>query len=51
MKSLCDDANRLINKNKRLYKVQVGAFSKKENADNFLKEVQKTYPSSFINKE
>lgn len=51
MKSLCDDANRLIDKNKRLYKVQVGAFSKKENADKFLKEVQKNYPSSFINKE
>ncbi len=31
-----------------MYYVQVGAFSKKENAEKFLTEVKKVYPSSFI---
>lgn len=33
---------------KIMYTIQLGAFSIKENADNFLKEVQKNYPNAFI---
>ena len=36
-----------VNKSK-LYRVQVGAFSSKENAEKFLKEVQKHFPDAFI---
>ena len=36
-----------VNKSK-LYRVQVGAFSSKENAQKFLKEVQKHFPDAFI---
>ena len=32
----------------KLYRVQVGAFSNKENAEKLLKELQKTYPDAFI---
>ena len=32
----------------KLYRVQVGAFSSKENAEKFLKEVQKHFPDAFI---
>ena len=32
----------------KLYHVQVGAFSSKENAEKFLKEVQKHFPDAFI---
>lgn len=32
----------------KLYRVQVGAFSSKENAEKFLKEVQKYFPDAFI---
>ena len=34
----------------KLYYVQVGAFKSKENAENYLKEVQKKYPGAFIKK-
>ena len=34
----------------KLYYVQVGAFKSKENAENYLKEVQKIYPGAFIKK-
>ena len=30
------------------YTIQVGAFSEKENAENYLKKVQKSYPNAFI---
>ena len=37
------------NSNKEiLYTIQIGAFAKKENAEKYLKEVQKTYPKAFI---
>ena len=36
--------------NGKLYYVQVGAFKSKENAENYLKEVQKKYPGAFIKK-
>lgn len=32
----------------KFYRVQLGAFSKKENAEAYLKEVQKTFPDAFI---
>lgn len=32
----------------KLYKVQIGAFKNKENADSFLKDVKKTYADAFI---
>lgn len=32
----------------KLYKIQVGAFKNKENADSFLKDVKKTYIDAFI---
>ena len=32
----------------KLYKVQIGAFKNKENADSFLKDVKKTYTDAFI---
>ena len=32
----------------KLYKVQVGAFKNKENADSFLEDVKKTYTDAFI---
>ena len=35
---------------KPIYRVQVGSFSSKQNADNYLKQVQKHYPSAFIKK-
>lgn len=37
-----------IAKNEILYTIQVGAFTKKENAEKFLKEVQKNYPDAII---
>lgn len=38
------------NEKKELYRIQVGAFSEKENAENFLKDVRKHYPNAFITK-
>ena len=31
-----------------MYRVQLGAFRNKQNAQNYLKEVQKTFPDAFI---
>ena len=33
---------------KKMYYVQVGAFSSKENAEKYLEAVKKDYPSAFI---
>lgn len=37
-----------IDESGKLYKVQVGAFKNKENADSFLEDVKKTYTDAFI---
>lgn len=37
-----------LKKVEKLYVIQLGAFSIKENAENYLKEVQKNYPNAFI---
>ena len=36
------------NKNKKMYYVQVGAFSSRENAERYLEAVKKDYPNAFI---
>lgn len=36
---------------KKLYRIQFGAFSDKDNAENYLKEVQKVFPEAIIRKD
>ena len=40
--------SRFVNVKPVLYTIQIGAFSVKENAEKYLKEVQKNYPNAFI---
>lgn len=47
-KAAISGANVSSTKGAHKYYVQVGAFSVKENAEEFLKEVKKTYPNAFI---
>lgn len=38
----------LSGEDKKMYCVQAGAFSSKDNAERFLSEVRKNYPNAFI---
>ena len=41
----------LVDESKKLYRIQIGAYSKKENAEKRLLEVKKNYPDAFIKVE
>lgn len=47
-KAKIQNAKSTETKSDKLFTVQVGAFATKENAEKFLKEVQKNYPNAFI---